>query len=386
MWIEAHATLCLSYQDGTIFWCCHTGGSDWRIVRAEISWEAVTPGDRQPRRLSHLYAAPLPPRPEGPATWHFRPAATQLRSPAVVQLLRSPGIAWTVRTFRTFWRLRLHPFWSGKPGFEHLAASKQWDNGRFELKWLVLKESELLRLSQTCNLKGHISLKHWSTAQTAHVTWVTWQFFTSFKCTSAVALGFSGAALGARLCLASKVGEIFHLTFSLVPSLFSFMPMSQWVNVVDSKIQTLQKTSRITFWNGVMPLCLTWCHLENHSKSAEICMRFLSKICYWGSTSIIQRWPRSICCCWIRWSTRKVGSLLILLRPQRAKPNAEMIGCGGRNGEFPEHHTYLKRFHYEIPDINAQKSEHPAGWHLEEYQVQNADLGPLSHSWALLLC
>ena len=212
MWIEAHATLWLFYRDGTIFWCCHTGGSDWRIVRAEISWEAVTPGDRQPRRLSHLYAAPLPPRPEGTATWYFRPAATQLRSPAVVQLLRSPGIAWTVRTFRTFWRLRLHPFWSGKPGFEHLAASKQWDNGRFELKWLVLKESELLRLSQTCNLKAHISLKHWSTAQTAHVTWVTCQFFTSFKCTSAVALGFSGAALGARLCLASKVGEIFHPT------------------------------------------------------------------------------------------------------------------------------------------------------------------------------
>lgn len=134
-----------------------------------------------------------------------------------------------------------------------------------------------------------------------------------------------------------RLGKSF---ISLAPSLFSFMPMSQWVNVVHSKLQTLQKTlqktSRITFWNGVMPLCLAWSHLENHSKSAEICMRFLSKICYWGSTSIIQRWPRSICCCWIRWSTRKVGSLLILLRPQRAKPNAEMIGCGGRNGEFPE--------------------------------------------------
>lgn len=130
-------------------------------------------------------------------------------------------------------------------------------------------------------------------------------------------------------CVWPPTGEIFHLTCP-----FSIHANGQWV--ILSKIQILQKTSRITFWNGVMPLCLTWSHLENHSKSAEICMRFLSKNCYWGSTSSIQRWPRSICCCWIRWSTRKVGSLLILLRPQRAKPNAEMIGCGGRNGEFPE--------------------------------------------------
>ena len=62
------------------------------------------------------------------------------------------------------------------------------------------------------------------------------------------------------------------------------------------------------------------------------------------------------------------------------------LDAEGEMGSFQNSHTYLKRFHYEIPDINAQKSEHPAGWHLEEYQVQNADLGPLSHSWALLLC
>ena len=128
---------------------------------------------------------------------------------------------------------------------------------------------EMLRLSQTCNLKAHISLNQHCPGSTC--------LFISFQCTSDVSVGFSGAALGARLCLASSTGS---------GKSFISLAASQFMSMLF--IQSLKK--RQSSEMDSCPLCLTWSHLDNHSKSAclegslhtkaDMCMRFPSKSCY----------------------------------------------------------------------------------------------------------